>query len=206
MHKKKFIWVLAIVVGVLIAAAIIATVQSRGSQEDSVVTVSTDRPSEELIDDSKYQWKGSATDPKKIVINSINVDAYIQKVGVDQNSQIAVPTNIFLAGWFVESASPGKNGLSIIDGHLNGYTKDGIFINLDKLKAGDLFDVVLGDGKILRYKVFKTVTLDTEASAAELFSQDPKVVSQLNLITCGGNFNESNRQYDKRVIVSAELQ
>lgn len=171
-----------------------------------VVVYSTDKPSEDPIDKKKYQSKAGPNDPKYITLPSINAGGFIEKVGVDQNSQIAVPTNINLAGWYVEALSPGQAGLSIIDGHLDGYKHDGIFINLAKLKTDDAFSVEQGSGKILNYKVKSVQTMPTSEANSKLFNQDPTIKSQLNLITCGGKFDESKKQYPNRVIVVAELQ
>jgi len=173
--------------------------------ETTVLTYSTDTPSEEPVKKDEYIWKGASDEPKYIELPSISGGGFIQKVGVDQNKQIAVPNNIFFAGWFSETAKPGQKGLSIIDGHVNGRENDGIFKNLGKMKVGDSFSVQLGDDSVKNYEVIKTVTVNTADAANELFSQDPKVTSQLNVITCGGTFNRTTKQYDKRIIVSAKL-
>lgn len=170
-----------------------------------VITYSTDRPDESKQNADAYAWRGADDEPKRIIIPQIQVHAYVQKAGVDQNKQIAVPNNIHLAGWFVDSQKPGQNGLSIIAGHVTGRTTDGVFKQLSNLTDGDEFSVELGNGTVLHYRVKKTQTLKATESASVLFSQGPKVRSQLNLITCGGNFDEGQQQYENRVIVSAEL-
>ena len=173
---------------------------------NSVVTVSTDKPDESKKNADEYNWQGGPEDPKKILIEKLNVDSYVQKMGVDQNMQIAVPSNIHLAGWFVDSVQPGKNGLSIIAGHVSGPTQDGVFKQLNQLEKGDSFKVELGNGKILNYKVIDNTDVKVEDSANILFSQDPAVKSQVNLITCGGEFDRSQDQYKNRIIISGELQ
>lgn len=165
---------------------------------------SPSRPEEVDPVKSGYIWQGGPDDPKKIRISKINADGYIQNVGIDKNNQIVAPGNIYIAGWYVNSARPGKKGLSIIDGHLNGYKNDGIFINLDKLKIGDGLSIEMGDGKKYEYRVLNIETVDEAKASAYLFNQNPKVTKQLNLITCGGNYDKSKQYYDKRVIVSAE--
>ncbi|MEI7818998.1 MAG: class F sortase [bacterium] len=208
MMKHKLITIVAFVI-IVAAGTYIIVRQPKPNlaavNKGEVITVSTDKPSEEEPVKVGYVWKGEASDPKKIVIPSIGVDGFIQKVGVDQNKQVGVPTNIYLTGWFVDSVKPGEKGLSIIDGHLDGYQKDGVFKKLSQLKPGDEFTVEKGDGALLKYSVLTNKSVATEKAAAELFSQDPSVVSQLNLITCGGQFDESARSYKERVITTAEL-
>lgn len=171
-----------------------------------IITYSTDKPDESKKNAQNYKWQGVADEPKRIIINKRGVDGFIQKAGVDQNKQIAVPNNVHLAAWFADSVLPGKKGLSIIDGHVSGKKTDGIFKNIKSLTKGDAFQVELGNGKELQYKVLETVELKESQSASYLFSQNPKVVSQLNLITCGGNFDRATNQYPNRIIVAAELQ
>jgi LPXTG-site transpeptidase (sortase) family protein len=170
----------------------------------AVVTHSTDKP-DETKPAKNYEWKGTLDDPKYINLPTITAGGFIQTVGVDQNKQVAVPSNIHMAGWFRDSVKPGQKGLSIIDGHLDGKDADGIFIHLQKMKQDDTFTIEFGDGSTKQFKVTSITTVDTKDAANVLFSQNPKATSQLNLITCGGTFDRSSRLYDKRVIVSSEL-
>lgn len=170
-----------------------------------VVTHSTDTPDEKRLG-ADYKWQGNPGDPKKLKIASVNVDAYIQRVGVDQNKQVAVPDNIHLAGWFVDSVQPGQKGLSIVDGHVDGRTvSEGVFSKLGQLVEGDELTVETGSGKVLTYRVVKTATIPKEQAAGVLYEQIPSVTSQLNLITCTGTYQHSEKTYDQRTIVSAEL-
>jgi LPXTG-site transpeptidase (sortase) family protein len=166
------------------------------------ITYSTDNPDEKKPVD--YTWKGKELDPKKIDLPTLGVEGYIQKVSVDQNQQMAAPNNVHLAGWFMKSVQPGQLGLSIIDGHVDGKTTEGIFRRLDQLKTGDQFTIELGSGKQLLYKVRKVTSINVADAANLLYSQETGVKSQLNLITCGGSFN-SKSGYDQRIIVTSEL-
>lgn len=207
MSKRLALIIIAIVF--LVAAgltAIIITKKGQPKNPGDLITYSTDNPSESKKDADNYNWKGSPEEPKKIKINKINVDAYIQKAGVDQNKKVAVPNNIHLASWFADGQKPGQNGLAIISGHVTGRTSDGVFKKLGSLDKGDEFSIELGNGSIKNYKVIDKVQVKESESANYLFSQNPKVKSQVNLITCGGKFNKSSNQYEDRIIVSGELQ
>lgn len=165
-----------------------------------VVTESTDDPSEEPLDD--YVWQGGPTDPKYIELASINAGGFIQKVGVDQRQEVGVPSNVGLAGWFIDMVKPGEKGLSIIDGHVDGRSKPGIFKQLDRLKNGDQFTVEFGNGSKKTFEVKgQTKVADSEAPAV-LFSQD-QGESQLNLITCGGTYDSNQRRYLDRIIIKS---
>lgn len=164
-----------------------------------VVKNSTDDPDESPLDN--YVWKGKDSDPKYIDLPSIKAGGYIQKVAIDQRKEVGVPSNVNLAGYFTESSLPGSKGLSIIDGHVDGKSKPGIFKNLGKLKKGATFEVEFGSGKKQKFKVTDTRKVNKDKAPPVLFSQDPSVTSQLNLITCGGTYDKKARRYLDRIII-----
>jgi LPXTG-site transpeptidase (sortase) family protein len=143
-------------------------------------------------------------DPALITLPTINVEGYIQKVGLTKDSFIAVPSNIHVAGWFVDSVKPGDEGLSIIDGHASGEYRDGIFKKLDRLQIGDEFSVKYGDGTLRIFKVLEVKTMSEKESDKELFYKIPNVKAQLNLITCSGEYSRETQRFTKRIIVFAE--
>ncbi len=165
-----------------------------------VVTNSTKTPDE--IPVSNYE---AAKDmPYYIHIPKLEKIGYIQQVGVDQNKQIAVPTNIYMAGWYVNSVKPGKKGLSIIDGHRDGQVNKGLFFNLETLVKGDSIEIKYGNGDIYRFKVKKVIESNEKDARKYMFSKDPKINSQLNLVSCIGNYLFEKETYDKRIIVVTE--
>ena len=207
--KRPIILIVIIVIAVIaIAGAYLLRQQPTKTVngKKGVVVYSTDHPSEEPIKKSEYKSTAGPTEPKYITLPTIKAEGFIEKIGVDQNTQMAVPTNINLAGWYVEALKPGEQGLSIIDRHLDGYKHDGIFKNLEKLKPGQTYVVERGDGKKLTYQVKSVASVPTDQAATKLFAHDPAIKSQLNLITCGGKFDEAKKQYENRVIVVSELQ
>lgn len=168
----------------------------------TVVSVSTDKPTE--TKPASYRSTATGSQPKYLKLPSIKAEGYVQKVGIDQRKQVAVPTNIHLAGWFVHAVTPGEPGLSIIDGHLDGRTQPGIFAKLDKLKLSDTFTVELANGVTRQFLVVSVQSLPVADAAAVLFSQTPGVARQLNLITCAGTYKGA-AGYDHRVIVTSRL-
>lgn len=172
---------------------------------DSTSTVSKtlEEPSESSV--SKDDFKNiPAGQPREIIFSTINVTGYIQKMGIDQNDRIAAPDNINLAGWYTGSAKPGDTGLSIIDGHSGGRYNDGIFKRLNSLNANDTFVVVYGDDSTRTFRVLEKKTLQVDEAVSYLFQKDSDVEKQLNLITCGDQYNESTKLFDTRVVVKSE--
>jgi len=175
------------------------------SYKGQPLTYSTSKPSETKPTSTNFTWKGDASDPKYIQLPSINSNGYVEKVGTDQHHAVGVPDNVYMAAWFTLSQPPGTRGLSIIDGHVTGLHGPGIFRYLNKLKPGDTFNVTLGSGKVLNYVVADNTSVPLDQVSSVLFSQDPKVKSQLNLITCSGQFDYQTHSYNQREIVTAKL-
>lgn len=167
---------------------------------NDIIGFSTSQPAEVPVEKDTYVWKGSAEDPKYITLPSIASEGFIEQVGINQERQIAVPTNIHIAGWYINSLRPGEEGLSIIDGHV-GVGNPGIFSELWKLVSGDIFSIEFGDGTVRQFRVEEVLVVDAETANTALFTRDPEIKSQLNLITCDGDFDRLTRQYDQRVIV-----
>lgn len=201
---KKLLIVVSIILVIISVAAIMPN-NKQTAEGEPLITTSTNNPDESKPNADNYNWQGAPDEPKKIRISKISVDAYVQKSGVDQDNRIAVPNNVHLASWFADSQKPGQNGLSIIAGHVSGRTTDGVFQQLKSLVNGDEFEIELGNGEIKRYTVVDTKQVKEAESANYLFSQQPDVTSQLNLITCGGTFNGDTQLYEDRVIVSGSL-
>jgi LPXTG-site transpeptidase (sortase) family protein len=206
--RKVFTSKIGLVVVFLIVIIVAVTISlsrndspQKAQNYPETVTKSTDNPSEEPIDD--YVWKGSKSDPKKISLPTMGVEGYIQKVGTDQRNEVGVPSNIHLAGWFNKSSLPGKQGLSIIDGHVDGISKPGIFKELGSLSNGKTFTIEFGDGSKTTFRVTGKTKINQEDAPSVLFSQDPTVKSQLNLITCGGTYDRAHRHYLDRIIITS---
>ncbi len=177
--------------------------KATGAVVTQTITYSTDTP-DENPPGKDFVWKGGANDPKYIELPTIKAGGYLQNVGVDQKKAVAVPNNIHMAGWFIDTVRPGEKGNSIIDGHVNGRKNDGIFKNLIKLKKGDTVSVEFGDGRKKSFEVDEVVSVKTAEAASVLFSQKPGITNQLTLITCGGVFNRQINQYEERVIAIAQ--
>lgn len=170
----------------------------------AVVTHSSDAPDETPLGDVCDRYQVPGNEPRKIAIPKLGISECVQKVGIDQRNAIAVPTNVHLAGWYSESVRPGEVGVSIMDGHVRGRYRDGIFVRLHELVEGDEIRIEMGDGSLRTFVAAKTSSYSVEAAGAELFKS--LYSTQLNLITCGGAYNEAAQEYPERVIVQARLQ
>jgi LPXTG-site transpeptidase (sortase) family protein len=205
-----------LVTGNLLIIAIIGCVAvlfhfHTGSQPTSpltkgAVTKTLANPSKTQLTARNYTSPAAANEPSSISLPSVGAQGYIQKVGIDQYDEMAAPTNVNLAGWYVNSLLPGQAGLSVIDGHVDGYHHNGgVFGKLAKLQPGDIFAITFGNGNKKSFEV-KSLQLVTAAQVPSiLFAHDPAIKSQLNLITCGGDYDGVSHTYDKRTVVVSSL-
>lgn len=181
-----------------------ATHNSKPIIPTETVTHSMDTPDETPPVDACDAYTAPANEPRKIEVPSIGTSGCVQKVGIDQRNAIAAPTNIHLAGWYVNSALPGEKGVSIIDGHVQGRYGTAIFTNLDRLRSGDQIKVQLGDESWREFEVVSIGTYSVNETNDELFKSANGVDKQLTLVTCAGTYNSQTKTYDKRVIVRAK--
>lgn len=164
-----------------------------------VVTVSSANPDEKPVPSGSMPVY-PPDQPKKIIIDTIGVDGFIQKVGEDQHGKIGAPENINYAGWFVGSVRPGDAGLSIIDGHVSGRYSSALFAGLNRLQESDVVTVQFGDDSRQRFEVIEKRELPEAETASYLLKKHAGIERQLNLVTCGGPFDKKLDQYKNRVV------
>lgn len=211
--RRRLYIIAAIVLAACIAAGIVVRANiphhktTQGPPTPThVVTHSTLAPSEKAVTPATYHSAAVGDQPSYIKLPTIHAEGYIQNVGIDQNGAVAAPSNVNLAGWYIDSLSPGQPGLSIIDGHVDGIKSPGIFYHLNKLAAGDPIEVDLANGQKKLFTVRSTQQLASDAAATALFGRNYQLSSQLNIITCGGTWNNSTHAYSDRIVVTAAIQ
>lgn len=116
-----------------------------------------------------------------------------------------MPSNINLAGWFTGSPLPGQPGVSIIDGHVQGFYNPGIFKHLADTKPGNSVDVEFGNHTWRHFSVVSVQSLPASQVSSAQYTAEPGVQRQLTLITCGGPYDTANREYTNRILVRARL-
>lgn len=141
------------------------------------------------------------TDPVKIVISSIGVNAPVQGLGINNKGQIDVPKSYGVVGWYNKGKTVGEAGPTVLVGH---YASGGgaVFDRLDGTKNGDLITVTTQEGKNYTYKITKKVQYPKDkVPMKQVFKSGDE--SRLEIITCQGDWSGSN--YNNRLVVTAEL-
>ena len=145
--------------------------------------------------------------PELLSIMSIDViNAPIDRVGVNDNGSMNVPSNPNVVGWYKNGALGGEIGNVVLAGHYDWYNgTKGVFYRLNSVKIGDLIEVIANDIS-KTYVVYETKYVPNNDISAvdEAFRQTSK--QELTLITCGGVWNNILGSYDKRFLVKAVLE
>ena len=144
--------------------------------------------------------------PVRILIPSLGVDAPVMLLGQAADGSLQVPplANHDLAGWYDRSVTPGRDGTSVILGHVDSYTGVSVFYNLRYLAAGAVVEVMRADGSTAEFAVdgVREVAKATFPSQ-QIYGNTP--YPGLRLITCGGPFDSTTRQYLDNIVVYAHL-
>lgn len=159
------------------------------------------------------EWIVAPDEPRYMTIERLGiVNARVVGLGikVGTENQLDDPNNIHDVGWYNESAKPGHevvgNIAGLYDGHNTGYYKDGVFAYLNTLTVGDLIKIERGDGEVFNYEVHEVAMPLLEEIDMTLMRQSAiDGIEGLNIISCGGDWDESRGTYTHRVTIRATL-
>lgn len=154
------------------------------------------------IDTTKKQY---GITPESIKIPAIEVESKVEKVGLMNNGQMAVPKNFRITGWYQLGPKPGERGSAVIAGHVDDKTGPGVFFNLKELQKGDQVKITNNGGEQLVFEVVgKEIFPMDEAPVKDIFGYTSR--RMLNLVTCTGPFDRSKGGHINRLVVYTELQ
>jgi LPXTG-site transpeptidase (sortase) family protein len=138
--------------------------------------------------------------PTQIVIPSLQINSWVEHVGVNAAGEMEVPdgagTNV---GWYKFGTVPGENGSAVMDAHVYA-----AFKKLKSVKIGSSIYVLNAKGETLHFKVISSKVYPVSGVPMDAIFTDTSG-TYLNLITCEGRFIRSMDSYDKRRVVYAEL-
>ncbi|MDI3422680.1 class F sortase [Streptomyces luteolus] len=144
--------------------------------------------------------------PTRLLIPTIDVDAPFTELAIGPSGRLNAPppddTN--LAGWFAAGPSPGERGTTIVAGHLDTTTKPAVFARLSTLDPGDEIAIKREDGTTATFLVDNVDNFPRDDFPDDrVYADTPD--PQLRLITCGGSYDHSNKQYTENTVVFAHL-
>lgn len=179
---------------------------STQSETDEDGGMTSGIPDEQGGPPSVNYYRTAASYPRVIRIPKIQTEARVLALAIAPTGALKAPANIFDAGWYKDSARPGEPGAMVVDGHVSGPSKPGIFKNLGKMAKGDKIQIERGDGETFTYtvqatKVFDADKLDMSSVMVPIVPGKPG----LNIITCAGKYDKATNKYEQRTVVYAVI-
>ena len=142
--------------------------------------------------------------PLSLRIPRIAVSTRLIRLGLQPDGTVEVPMDPDLAGWFRRGPPPGSPGSSVILGHVDSTTGPAVFYRLRELGPGDRIAVALDDGSTAWFRVHSVRTYANEDFPAQrVYGRQGR--SELNLVTCGGDYDSDRGGYQSNVVVNARL-
>jgi len=139
--------------------------------------------------------------PVTLTIPAIGVSAPIEQVATNARNEMDTPKNPLNTAWYAPGARPGARGNAVIAGHVD-YHGIGpvVFWNLNKLTPGAEVFVTDDAGKQRRFLVTSVEVYPADNAPRErIFGNTGD--SNLNLISCIGDFDPSSASYNNRIVV-----
>lgn len=201
---------LVLIVAAAFSLTVVKNLDDKFVDEKPVITDDPRLEKDESVPEG--EWIVAADEPRYMSIEKLGVvNARVVKVGIKSGTenQLDDPVNIHDVGWYNQSVKPGYgtgNMAGLYDGHNTGYSANGVFINLGRLAVGDLIKVERGDGEVFHYEVREVATPLLEEVDMNLMQRSAVSGTEgLNIISCGGDWDEARQTYTHRVTVRAVL-
>ncbi|MFI9106428.1 class F sortase [Streptomyces fildesensis] len=148
-----------------------------------------------------------ASRPTLLTIPAIGVSAPFTPLHIGTSGKLDPPPsdNNNLAGWYAEGPTPGERGNSIVAGHVDTKTGPAVFFLLSMVKPGSTAEITRADGVIATFKVDSVETFSkTNFPDQRVYADTAN--AQLRIITCGGAYDHSKKDYKDNVVVFAHLE
>jgi hypothetical protein len=142
------------------------------------------------------------TPPVKLMIPSLGVEGAVVGVGVDEDGSMTAPKDPDTVAWYEPGPGMGVPGNVVFAAHVDWGGRLRVFGRLAALDPGDIVQVIDADGHGYEYAVQSSRWVRAEgAPVEEIFAQTESPT--ITMITCGGEFVPSRREYLDRLIVRA---
>jgi sortase (surface protein transpeptidase) len=142
--------------------------------------------------------------PVALNIPAIAVSVPVSELGLNPDNSVEVPSNSQNVGWYDLGPSPGQTGSAVILGHVDTYQGPGVFFEVRSLAPGDDVSVTLVSGAVAHFTV-TSVVLYSKDDFPDDEVYGPHGGSDLQLVTCGGEFDHQTGHYLSNVVAYTSL-
>ncbi|MFE0578179.1 MULTISPECIES: class F sortase [unclassified Streptomyces] len=146
--------------------------------------------------------------PQRVDVPSMGIQAPVVSRGLDKDGAIDPPPydSPGTVGWWGQGVQPGAVGTALMVGHVDTRSKPAVFYGLSTAKPGDKVRVVRADGSVAEFTIEDVRVYERAAFDAHR-AYGPRVPgrAELRLVTCGGTYDKTAKEYTANVVVSAYL-
>ncbi|MEV7217686.1 class F sortase [Kitasatospora cineracea] len=145
------------------------------------------------------------SDPTRLRIPSIAVDASFTPLGLDASGTLGTPPvgRPDLVGWYRDAPAPGADGTAVVVGHVDDRHGPGVLYRLGLLRPGLTIAVTRQDRRTATFTVDAVRSYPKSAfPSGEVYA--PTGRAELRVITCGGHYDR-HTGYDSNTVVYAHL-
>ncbi|MFJ5884423.1 class F sortase [Kitasatospora cineracea] len=145
------------------------------------------------------------SDPTRLRIPSIAVDASFTPLGLDASGALGTPPvgRPDLVGWYRDAPAPGADGTAVVVGHVDDRHGPGVLYRLGLLRPGLTIAVTRQDRRTATFTVDAVRSYPKSAfPSGEVYA--PTGRAELRVITCGGHYDR-HTGYDSNTVVYAHL-
>ena len=148
-----------------------------------------------------------ASIPIRLDIPAIGIDSDLLQLGLNPDRTVQVPPlgKDSRAGWYRYSPTPGQLGPAILLGHVDSAEYGpGVFFELGALRPGETVSVTRSDHTVAVFRVDRVVSYPKDHFPTyDVYGNTDHAA--LRLITCGGKFDFSTRNYESNIVAYASL-
>ncbi|MDQ2836906.1 MAG: class F sortase [Actinomycetota bacterium] len=149
----------------------------------------------------------AASTPTRLDIPAIGVTSNLLQLGLNPDRTVQVPPlgRDSVAGWYKYSPAPGQLGPAVLLGHVDSAEYGaGVFFKLGALRPGDQLTVTRADHTAAVFRIDRVVSYPKDHfPTIEVYGNTDHAA--LRLITCGGKFDLSTRNYESNIVAYASL-
>lgn len=144
--------------------------------------------------------------PTRVFIRSVWINAAVDQVGLTRDGRIETPSyeRAKNAAWYKHGPTPGEAGPAVIVGHVDSKTERAVFFELRHVKVGAIIEITRADESKARFRVDSIEQFPKSDFPTErVYGDTPHPT--LRLITCGGRFDKTLKDYLDNIVVFASL-
>ena len=215
----RFALLVAVLGGLLIAAMVMLQPDA-GPRVRSAITA--DIEEEAGVDEAPAEATGNVVDEAPppepemppppsdapivaLRITRVGINAPIVVLGVDGQGVMQTPNGPKDVAWYDFTGHPGFGSNAVFAGHVDYHDYGpAVFWRLREVHEGDEIEVALEDGTTYKYSVTSAHVYGADEAPVEAIV-GPTEHDSITLITCEGTFNTRTREYDRRLVVRAEI-